>query len=291
VAKVYCLMTVLFLVGCSAQQKPIDSAEFLRSIESSLASTSETIVLKQTETIGKTDEAIGILRENTTALAEIKSQIEALKVESETPKVEEVIKSAVETAPGKNANDSQPVTMIVAEPGAVRLYVSCADNCPPCNRLKADVDAGKFSGFEVIYEADFDGLKSYPAIRFREPSSHTGWRVRYGYDAAQLQWLRDTLLPTTAFVTQSRNTKAVVSHGDLVSIHNSLHGGGNWTWPGDLASHLRATHGVDLNGFPASYATSGITSQRTNFRSTPRRTTYSGRTSYSSRGSCPTCPR
>jgi len=204
-----------------------------------------------------------------------------------------VIKSAVETAPGKNANDSQPVTMIVAEPGAVRLYVSFANNCPPCNRLKADVDAGKFSGFDVIYEADFDGLKSYPAIRFREPSSPTGWRVRYGYDASQLQWLRDTLLPTTAFVSQPVITNAVVSHGDLVSIHNQLHGGGNWTWPGVLASHLRTTHGVDLNGVSANNRAGAVTSQRNAVRFVSRGSPRGWRTSYSARNSCPAggCPR
>lgn len=35
-----------------------------------------------------------------------------------------------------------------------------------------------------------------------------------------------------------------MSHSEMVATHNRLHGGGQWTWPGDLATHLRTTHGV-----------------------------------------------
>lgn len=35
-----------------------------------------------------------------------------------------------------------------------------------------------------------------------------------------------------------------MSHSEMVSLHNSLHGGGSWTWPGDLENHLREQHGV-----------------------------------------------
>ena len=34
------------------------------------------------------------------------------------------------------------------------------------------------------------------------------------------------------------------SHSDLVRLHNQLHGGGSWTWPGDLETHLRTVHRV-----------------------------------------------
>jgi hypothetical protein len=36
------------------------------------------------------------------------------------------------------------------------------------------------------------------------------------------------------------------THGDMVALHNMLHGGGSWTWPGDLAQHLQHSHGVTL---------------------------------------------
>jgi hypothetical protein len=36
----------------------------------------------------------------------------------------------------------------------------------------------------------------------------------------------------------------LMSHSEMVSLHNRLYGGGLWTWPGDLASHLATTHNV-----------------------------------------------
>lgn len=37
---------------------------------------------------------------------------------------------------------------------------------------------------------------------------------------------------------------ARMTHSQMVSLHNQLHGGGSRTWPGDLAEHLRTVHGV-----------------------------------------------
>jgi hypothetical protein len=97
-----------------------DSGE-LAALKSSLANAKESIVETQSKQIDKADEAIGILRENTTALAAIRSQIDALQVVSKTANSEEVIKSALESPPAKDANDSQPSTMIVAQPVGTRL--------------------------------------------------------------------------------------------------------------------------------------------------------------------------
>ena len=36
-----------------------------------------------------------------------------------------------------------------------------------------------------------------------------------------------------------------ISHHDRVRLHNQLHGGGQWTWPGNLEGHLRDVHGVE----------------------------------------------
>jgi len=38
-----------------------------------------------------------------------------------------------------------------------------------------------------------------------------------------------------------------MSHSEMVALHNQLHGGGSWTWPGDLATHLRTAHGVSTS--------------------------------------------
>lgn len=93
----------------------------IAALKASLRTSEETIVAASSATVTKTDEAIGILRENTAALAVIKAKIDALPVVSESPKGEEVIKSALESPPAKNAKDSHPTSRIVAEPVGTRL--------------------------------------------------------------------------------------------------------------------------------------------------------------------------
>ena len=110
---------VLLLAGCS--QEPTAWQQAMRI-------TGEEVTAKQ-------DESLVILRENTTALAAIKSQVESmaesttsarqalesLVVKSEAPKAEEeVIKSAVEPQEPTRPNPSQPVKPVASAP-AVRL--------------------------------------------------------------------------------------------------------------------------------------------------------------------------
>ena len=80
-------LIALILVGCG------DSGE-LAALKLSLANAQESIVDTQAKQIDKTDEAIGILKDNTTALAAIKASIDALPVVSKAANGEEVIKSA-----------------------------------------------------------------------------------------------------------------------------------------------------------------------------------------------------
>jgi hypothetical protein len=107
---------VLMLAGCS--QDPTAWQQALRI-------TGEEVTAKQ-------DESIVILRENTTALAAIKSQVESLASETRAaadtlkaslvksePQREEVIKSAVEPQEVAKANPSQS-SQPVASPPAVR---------------------------------------------------------------------------------------------------------------------------------------------------------------------------
>jgi hypothetical protein len=145
---------------------------------------------KHAEVIGaKQDESLTILREQSTALAAIKSQIEALKVQSETVNSQEVIKSALE--PQEPERDPNITPSISVSASAVRLYVTHAPfHCPPCERLKQAVSNGEFDGFEVTDSGDFSGLRSYPAIRFETPSTSTGWGVVYGYDNSTIPTLR-----------------------------------------------------------------------------------------------------
>ena len=88
----------------------------------------------------------GSISELATQQKRIADAVETLKaslVESEAQSAKEVINPS-RTAPGKNPNDSQSATLIVAEPGAVRLIVSLAEfPCPPCDRLKEAVEIGR----------------------------------------------------------------------------------------------------------------------------------------------------
>lgn len=38
--------------------------------------------------------------------------------------------------------------------------------------------------------------------------------------------------------------RQAMNHNEMVALHNRLHGGGSWTWPGNLEKHLQQVHGV-----------------------------------------------
>lgn len=44
--------------------------------------------------------------------------------------------------------------------------------------------------------------------------------------------------------TVSETTLDTMSHNEMKELHNKLHGGGSWTWPGNLKTHLATFHGV-----------------------------------------------
>jgi len=105
----------LLALGCG------DSGE-LTALKASLANAEESIVETQAKQIDKTDEAIGILRENTTALAAIKGQIDSLEasVVSSKPNGKEVIQSG---EPPAKANTT-PDPLKVATPAASSFRVA-----------------------------------------------------------------------------------------------------------------------------------------------------------------------
>ena len=264
----FCL---LITVGCATQHD-------LAGLKLSLRSTDELIVLKQSETVG-------MLTEQTNALAAIRATLKVIE-DSETDSGREVINLDNEQQPDTTANDSQPPQHQADASAAVRLLVSSTAGCAPCARLWRDVDAGLFAGFDVQKSGDFDGLKSYPAIRYEDASSATGWAVVYGYDAAQLRLLKKLLPQTSEYRT------AFWTHDEMVAKHNQLHGGGSWTWPGDLARHLATVHGVETNGMDKSDASRTVTGKQYAFRSVPRGIFGRFRSRNSYRKSCPAggCP-
>ena len=113
-------LLICLLVGCGLTDDPD-----MRELKNSLRITGEEVTAKQ-------DESIVILRENTTALAAIKSQVESLASETREatdtlkaslvksePQREEVIKSAVEPQEVEG-KESQPA-ILAASPPVVRL--------------------------------------------------------------------------------------------------------------------------------------------------------------------------
>jgi hypothetical protein len=227
---------------------------------------------------------------NTAALQEIADRIETLN-----GTVKEKIPSPPPTTPEAEpaADSTPPAVSPVEAPSGVVLLVNTTFGCEPCERMKADHAAGKLKGFDVEFlppGESFEGQKTNPAIRYKTPLSKTGWAVRYGYGPTQLQWLRDNLLPQPVATAPVQT-----SHADLVAIHNQLHGGGNWTWPGDLATHLRTAHGYDsgTRGIPAYYGASQHVGSAGVFRSVSRWSPEGVRSRNSFRSSCPSgnCPR
>lgn len=101
---------LLFVSGCCFGCSQSGEIEALKA---SLRTSEETIVAATSATVTKTDEAIIILKENTTALAAIKSQIDAIQAVSSKPNGKEVIQSS--ESPAK-ANDTQN-PLKVATPG------------------------------------------------------------------------------------------------------------------------------------------------------------------------------
>jgi hypothetical protein len=279
----------LMLAGCS--QEPTAWQQAMRI-------TGEEVTAKQ-------DESLTILRENTAALQAIKS-LSDKQMELDT-EIVSLLKASLSTAdlnrkdgdpaarePQETERKSQTTPLLSDSPPAVRLFVT---HSMPINsegqQLEAAIKAGEFQGFEITYAPRFDGQGRYPGIRFQTKSSPTGWRVAYGFNSSTLPLIRHELSNTNAVVSQPRITNPVVSQTDLVSMHNQLHGGGQWTWPGDLATHLQTVHGVNLNGIPANHGTSQFASQRSAVRLVSRGSPRGWRSSYQARSSCPAggCPR
>ena len=107
-------LIALILVGCG------ESGE-LAALKLSLANAQESIVDTQAKQIDKTDEAIVILKDNTTALAAIKANIEALQVVS-NPNGKESDPASAPESPAK-ANTAL-ASVKVATPGTSPLVAS-----------------------------------------------------------------------------------------------------------------------------------------------------------------------
>jgi len=276
------------------------------------------------EILEQTTKVVSGISENTVALSEIKekidgiaAQLEAAQVQSKSEPGEEAIKSE-DTSADKTANDSQTATRSVAESAEVPLFVSVTRFCQPCNMVKRDFLKGKLKGFRVTFctqteqhrdELIAEGIPAenvivqdipvangFPAIRYPSAESVTGWRWHNtpSYGPRVLMELRATLLGERTPVEYPQTfVEPMPSHGDLVSLHNSLHGGGQWTWPGDLATHLSQSHGVNLNGTVANHQVNPVVRARSVVSTVSRGPLVNWRSRSVLRSHCPDgrCPR
>lgn len=187
-----------------------------------------------------TKDQLTAVKEQTSLLADIKAELQRINTD-ETGDVPTDPKEGKAVIPestgeaGTTAKDSD-------EAGPPVLFISYAPfTCPPCDQLKADVAAGKFSDFQTQVATDWIP-RGYPAIRWQEDGKY---KSIVGYDANTLPFLKARLLGQKNLVAAQEILYQPEPVRQIVVQRMS---GPTWTWPGDLAQHLSTTHGVDVSG-------------------------------------------
>jgi hypothetical protein len=287
---------VIGLVGCT--EAPPDISPKLEIMKKILREGNESIRDAQEHTTAAVADNSETLREIKQKISELNSTVASkIPAPNAAQTAVEPAKSE-ETPASKLPDDPAPPEVVSVKSAGVPLFVSTTVPCAPCERLKRDHAAGMFTGFNVQFATDW-APRSYPAIRYPTKASSTGWAVLYGYDGQptidKLKELTSEKTVLAAQPIQVIQAPAAMSYSDMVSLHNRLHGGGSWTWPGDLSQHLQQAHGVSTGGFgygSASYPpANSYGSKRYDFRSISRGNGYRVRNRYSARSSfCPTCP-
>jgi len=64
---------------------------------------------------------------------------------------------------------------------------------------------------------------------------------RFGFRPSRIPF--EFTEPAKSEVAKPVSSARPMTHGEMVRLHNQLHGGAMHTWPGDLATHLETTHG------------------------------------------------
>jgi hypothetical protein len=261
-------LLLLALAGCSA----VDNAD-VRELKTLLRTSGDVVVTKQ-------DETIGILRENTTALTSIADAIETLKASqtvAETPKEEEVIQSELTPVVAKESQPSVTTDSTSETTGVIlstrQWYLVSEPWCAACPAAKAKFIA--------------KGWPESNVLTINQCQSRFGFRVPYvPYEFGEP-------IQRAVVGTQYNSApRALMSHSDQVALHNSLHGGGQWTWPGNLSEHLQSVHGVSTNATAQNHGTNSNTGSRSNFRTVSCGQNYNRRARSASRQRCPAggCP-
>lgn len=283
-------LILLLIAGCSiAPAATVPSSGVSEQAKADFAAS-----LSQIDATGQ--QHLAATKEQTAVLREIKTELEQIASRSESPKPEPA-KEVISESPTEQSQPSATDRASTADDTASRpaLWVFYAPfHCPPCERLKADIEAGKFSEFSVQVADDYQP-SVYPAIRYK--ASDGNYRAVLGYSSATLPYLRQQLLGVAAPAMTSASTQASSSIGRLP--------GPRWNWEGDwspsydqAAQHLRDDHGIDPSGMSMDEMQVAHDNAHNGYASQPmrqsRRVVYTSRpTRYYSSGGCPggMCPR
>ena len=217
------LPLITLLVGCNQPAPTSDYSTFTPAYV-------DVVTSKMDQNVVGLTEVKSAVKENTEVLLAIKALVESNAGGVEPQKT-----------PSSDESSPPPAPPLKEEPVKPTLYVSTIKFCDPCNRLKKDIEDGKFSYFTVVYLHDDTWTQGYPVIRWKEDGkwmyfTREGKTKNRGYDKNVLRDLKQRF----------GIKQATYSRPNLIELHNELHGGGSWTWSGDLATHLREVHGVDL---------------------------------------------
>lgn len=155
-----------------------------------------------------------------------------------------------------------PTGRYAAKHEAPKVVMFTASYCGPCQVWKRNVKPVlERDGIKVI-EIDITQasnraykIQRLPTFWIIDGESHS-WQGSAMVGSQGAETIRRKLRepgtltnPPPIQVPKTVKTTAVhrMTHSDLVQLHNSLHGGGHWTWHGDLKQHLRTSHGVHLD--------------------------------------------
>lgn len=156
-------------------------------------------------------------------------------------------------------NDStllQSTEEVIRSNGSERLkdkeYYLCfysASWCTFCHQFERSEEYGRIKAAYGITTVDYDtaprewkaGMGRIPALQLRRVSDRK--LIKQWIGRVTLQQIDEARHVPPAQPIPVNNG---VTQAELIQLHNRLHGGGQWTWPGNLREHLRSVHGVAL---------------------------------------------
>lgn len=250
----YLSIIALLLVGCNQSD-----SNRLESFRSMLSETGVKLTEAQSA-------SVVILHENTAALQKIADSVDSIATDTKETKEaveaiasQEAVQVESETANGKevilSVESPSDVQVVKADTsGGVHLEQWTAKWCRFCPAAKVNAEAAaKRLGIELKM-IDYDLNKQHVAACKIE-SLPTLAIVRDGKSRRRLKNIQsvDAIVAAVEAVKGGNYASiegavvapAPMSYSEMVSLHNSLHGPGSWSWPGDLAEHLRDVHGID----------------------------------------------